>query len=358
MNFNIKQMISSMTGKGATSVKINAIYKLAMLQDKFVEYDLKSTYAKILTDTLDRSRGLKQEHQNTLWDNCLQSEANKGLVSLLAEAMTNQADLCLVFKAGVLRKADDSEQEQIKSEYKKAGKSSIGIFVSFQNFDRSTMMRIYSNFEFCTLSSLNKSLNLSMAIQLKFAKLRESVGNADASAVMGQAQEIAEALRSGNEVMIDKEDDIALTSPDTSTAEKSLSFIDKKKGWILGLPFAYITGEQTGGIGASGENDMRAVERGLKQYFNSIIKPVCDALFNVKLTFASQDFRNLDALMNALKTFDLTTNDYISAEAKRSIIQTLANLDADEEVKNLKEELDPKTDVDVNDNANAGGGGF
>ena len=86
--------------------------------------------------------------------------------------------------------------------------------------------------------------------------------------------------------MTDKEDEITNATPDISTDEKAILFLDAKRAYILSLPWLYVTGEQTG-IGASGENDMRAVERGLKQYFVSIIQPVVKALWGVETEFKS-----------------------------------------------------------------------
>src|SRR5690606_8182713 len=125
-----------------------------------------------------------------LWDNYIQSEANLGLVSLLAEAMTSKADLYLVYKPSVkvLRKATPEEEQEIRRDYEKSAKSSVGVFLSFKNYRRTDMLNIYSHFEYCVLASLNKTLNLSKAIQLKMSDLRASVSLMDSNVAKEQAQ--------------------------------------------------------------------------------------------------------------------------------------------------------------------------
>jgi hypothetical protein len=81
---------------------------------------------------------------------------------------------------------------------------------------------------------------------------------------------------------------------------------------------------------------MRAVERGLKQYFESVLKPVLKALFGVDTEFKSQDFREMNTALETLKTFDLVSEEYLSSEAKKEVLARLFDLDPKEEEKNLE----------------------
>lgn len=332
--------------KELSDSELPEIFPLSLTVDTFIKSDLLSTYLKILTDVIERTHGLKPEYENSLWDNCLQSEANEGLVTLLAQAMTDKADLFLVYvpSVKVLRKANVTEQEQIRADYKKTGESKVGVYVSFKKYRRTEMLEIYSRFEYCVLSSLNKSLNISKAVQVKINELRSSVSLADSGVAVEQAKSIAQALRNGNDVLLDKNDEITTATPDTSSTEKAIVFLDAKRAFILGLPMAYISGEQTGGIGASGENDMRAVERGLKQYFVSIIQPVLKALFQAETEFKSQDFRQMTTALEVLKTFDLVSDENMSKESKQEIIARVFDLDPEQEQKQIEAETKYRED--------------
>lgn len=316
------------------------IFPLRLRKEDFILSDIRTTYQKILTDVVERSHGVPEEIEPLFWDNCLQSEANAGLVSLLADAMTAKKDLFIVYvkSVGVLRKATSDEERQIREDYKKAGKSDKGVFVSFKSYKRTEMLEIYSAFEYCVLSSLNKTLNISKAVQIKINDLRASVSNSDANVATEQARSIARALTSGNDILIDKLDEISSANPDTSSTEKAIVFLDAKRAFILGLPLAYVSGEQTPGIGSTGEADARAVERGLKQFFVSIVRPVVKALFDVELEWRSQDFRQMTTALEVLKTFELTSDNYLSQDSKRDITARVFDVDPEAESEKLEAE--------------------
>jgi hypothetical protein len=318
--------------------EIQEIFPLALQSDLFIRSDILNTYTKILTDTMERTHGLDEKQEPLLWDSCVQSEANHGLISMLALAMTRKLELFLVYLPSVqlLRKATFDEQEKIREDYKKSGESKTGVYISFQRYHRTDMLEIYSSFEYCVLASLNKTLNASKALQIKVSDLRSSVSLADSGVAKDQARSIAKALKNGNDVLLDVKDMIETAKLDTSPAQKSIDFMDAKRAYILGLPLSYINSEQTPGIGSTGEADMRAVERGLKQYFNSVLRPVLKAVFGADTEFRSQDFREMATALEAAKTFDLVSNETISSQAKQEIIARLFDLDPEEEQKNLE----------------------
>lgn len=324
----------------ASDCELAEIFPLALKVDSFTNSDIINTYKKILTDVVDRTHGLDENKKPLLFDSCLQSEANEGLITLLAVAMKEKSDLFLVYKkeVNVLRKANSEEQETIKKDYGTSGKSATGVYISFKKYTRTDMLLIYSNFEYCVVSSLNKTLNLSKAIQIKVHELRSSVATVDSAVAKAQAQAIAAGLRDGKDVMLDKNDEVVTATVDTSSSEKSIEFLDSKRAFILGLPMSYISGYQTEGIGSTGEADMRAVERGLKQYFVSIIHPVLKAIWNVETKFKSQDFRQITGALEMLKTFDLVSDQYMSLEAKQEIIRRVFDLDAKAEEKAIASE--------------------
>ena len=146
-----------------------------------------------------------------------------------------------------------------------------------------------------------------------------------------QAQNIANALLNQRPVMMDAADSVETASPDLTATEKSIAFISSKLAFYLGLPSSYITGEQTGGIGSTGEADMRAVERGLKGYYYSILKPVLEAIFGVSVEYKSQDSRNIQSGIEVLKVFAMTDEELLSRENKTMILNKIFDLPEDSE---------------------------
>ena len=83
---------------------------------------------------------------------------------------------------------------------------------------------------------------------------------------------------------------------------------------------------------------MRQIERGLKQYFVTIVRPALKALFGVDVTFKSQDFRSLSSALEALRTFDMVSDSFLPNEMKIKIVAQLFDLDEEELTKAIEAE--------------------
>ncbi len=321
-----------------TSTEMPEIFPFPFIRDEFVAIDIVNIYSKILTDVVARVHGLTDDQAALLWDNCLMSSKSDGLVTMLAKAMSDKKDLFIVYFANVqvIREATSNEQAKIKDAYAtKAEKVSlenggVGIYVSFKQYKKSDMVRLFSALEFATIASLYKGMNLAKAIQIKMNDARGSVAADTSADAISQAKAIAAGLTAGRDVLLDAKDSIETATPQLESTKQSIEFLDGKRSFWLGMPASYINGEQTGGIGSTGEGDSKAIERGLKAYFYSIIKPVLEDLFTVKLKFKSQDFRQIDQALSALKTFQLTDESLLSLEQKKKVIESLLDIDAEE----------------------------
>ena len=331
------------------SAELPLIFPLEFTKDQFIEIDVINIFQKILTDVIERTQGIKEEQSNLFYDNCIQSEANHGLISLLARAMTYKRNLYLVYNQalGVLRLANPAEQSKITEDYAKMGKSSAGVYISFQHFLKSDLVRLYSALEYITIASLHKSMNLSVAIQLKMSDLRASTSLSDSAQVKAQAKSIAKSLGGGRDVLMDAKDVIENAVPDLTAIKNTIDYLSEKRAFYLGLPKSYLCGEMTEGIGTTGESDTKATERGLKNYYQSIIRPVLKMLFDIEPSYKSQDFRQIDQAINALKTFAITDEEIISLENKTLIINKLLDLPEDAEGDGPDPVL-PVEDVDLN----------
>jgi hypothetical protein len=306
------------------------IFPFSVDRIDFINSDIKNIFSKILTDCLEKTQGIPEKFMPSFWDNCLVSEANKGLITLLAEAIANKHDLFLTYREGVLRRATFEEISQIKVDYERTGSSPVGVYISFKHYQMIDILKVYSGMEYDALCSLHKSMNVAKSLQFKMSNLRASVGALDATITKEQAKTIACGLRDGKDVLLDGDDEIVTATVDMEPTEKAIRFLDAKRSFYLGLPISYITGEQTGGIGSTGEGDTKAIERGLRAFWISILKPAVSAIFGVeKIKFRSQDFRQIDSALNAIRTFELVSDDLISLESKRLIVSTLLDIEND-----------------------------
>ncbi len=61
-------------------------------------------------------------------------------------------------------------------------------------------------------------------------------------------------------------------------------------------------------------------------------------MFAIDTEFKSQDFKQVSASSEIMKTFDLVSDDYLSKESKQDILARMFDLDPDEERKLIEEE--------------------
>ncbi len=307
------------------------IFPIGMNQMDFVRIDVTTIFSRILTDVVERCHGLSDDETSVLWDNCIKSEQSDGLITRLARAMCDRRDLFLVYDKALklIRLADANEQATIEADYKKNNESTTGIYISFRHFYRADLIKIYSALEYVSVSSLHKAINLSKAVQIKMNDMRKSVNLTDADEVKAQGMALAKALADGRDVMLDAKDIIETQIPDLTGIQTAIEFINEKRSFYLGMPECYISGEQTGGLNADGTGDAKAIERGLKNYYQAVMRPVFEALFKTKTTYKSQDFTQITAASDMLKTFTLTDNELVSKENKTLILNRLFDLPED-----------------------------
>lgn len=317
---------------GHVSDELPNLFPLAISPADFLRIDIINIYTKILTDVIERSDGLSEDDEASLWDNCLAGESSHGLIHRLARAMFEKNELFLVYDQAtkVLRKATSDEESKIRADYAKQAESTIGVYISFKMYHRTDMVKLYSELEYVAVGALNKSMNVSKAVQFKINDLRSTVGAADSSVAKAQAQKMADGLKNGRDVMLDGKDTIETAKPDLTATNSAMEFLNEKRAGYLNMPCSYITGELNSGLGDSGNADARAIERGLKSYFVSIIKPVCNALYDVDLDFKSEDYDQIDSAVNTLKVFELIGEELMTKDNQRQIINKLFGLDPDE----------------------------
>ncbi len=311
---------------GGKTAELPELYPMPVRQGDFVSIDVQNIFTRILVDVFERTQGIPEEKQKLLWDSCVKAESSDGLISLVSKAMVDKSDLYLVYakEVDVVRKATHSEESQIRADYAKKAESSVGVYISFKNYKVTDMIKFYSSLEYCSVGSLYKLMNLSKAVQIKISQLRASTGVSDKADALKQAEAIAAALKDGKAIAIDANDIIEMLVPDLTSTETSMDFIAQKQSLYLGLPSSYFKGSSNSSkLSDTGKADSKSVERGLRPYFYSIVKPVADYLFGVKTSFKSEDYDLLTTANETLKTFEVTSDEYVSGDNKRKVLNKL-----------------------------------
>lgn len=332
---------------GSAPAEIPDIYPFPFRDKDFIGTDVTALYTKILSEVLERTHGIPEEFVPLLWDNCLASEVQEGLVTLLSKAMLDKAKLFLVHDKGtkVIRKATQTEEREISQAYKDGKwEKAKGVYITFEKYDRTDMIKMYSGMEYCTIASLWKTMNLAKAVQIKINDMRAGTSLSDAADIKKQLEAIAKALKEGKDVGMDAKDMIETAKPDLTATQSAETFINQKLSKYTGMPATWFTGTSSKGLGDSGTGDAKQVERGLKGYYFPIIKPVVEQLFGKKTEFRSEDFEQLSTSLEALEVFDRTSDEHLSKENKTKTVNKLFGLPADSKGDEPKEPIVPPVD--------------
>ena len=282
-------------------------FPLSVLEKNFIDTELKNLYTNILTECYAHSNLATDKDFNSiaLFDNALDHEQQKGLISLLARAMTMKHSISLVYEAGVIRLADKNDKDPI--------------VCNFKQYELTDILKIYYSFLYLILSSINSGLNVSRAIQIKIADMRKLIARSDQKTTEDDLNLINGNLKSGKAVGLDALDKIEKIPFDIATAKESALFIERRIATSIRMPISFVTGEQSTGISATGEADDRALENGLRIYFNSIFKPIVSRLMKVNDIYLKTNIlKHIQTYAQLIPIIE--TSEYIDDEKKAEFI--------------------------------------
>lgn len=147
--------------------------------------------------------------------------------------------------------------------------------------------------------------------------------------------------------MLDKNDEIATVTLNSDAVKNAIALINALMATDLGVSLSFVNGELTTGMSATGEADANVDEYGFQDYFNSIFKPVCDPLYQWKLTFVTDDWRWFNALAD--KLIIIENSSILSDEQKSLFVNRLIPVSKKVEVKSQpKPEQTPPQDNSQN----------
>lgn len=308
--------------RATEATELHAPFKIKMCEADFVNFRTEILFKKILHRVYSRSEGMTDEQKiASISDSTEKSSAPRGLITLLSLAMTQQKEIGLIYKAGVVREATSDEKEQLKKDYEKNAKSSVGVLVDFSKYKMTDLVKAYMSMIFDILSSMNTQVGLAKALQVKISKLRGTVSAVGKDDPVTQAKEINNSLKKGNSVLLDKEDAVETLKLDAESVEKAFNFVCSLLASDLGVSLSFITGALTTGMSATGEADSNADEYGFQDFFTSIFKPVCDNLYGWDLRFITDDWRYFNAMIGNLMIVE--NSSLLSDEQKRAYADRL-----------------------------------
>lgn len=287
----------------------------------FVDFKVITLYAKILRRCYAKSSGLSDEQAANLWDSVDLGDAQHGIINKVSFAMAKKKELVLFKDGGIIREAEPAEAEQIKRDYEERGRSDKGVYLNFQKYAMTDVLRLYMAFIFEIIRGAWVNVNLTKALQLKIADARKTIAASDAADPMQVASNVVSALKNGKSVFLDAGDEVKTTDLQTQAIKDALSLVYGLLAGELGVSTSFICGELTSGMAVTGEADVNANEDGIKDFFNSVFKPIMDKLFNVSLKFKSDNWRRIKEFATIIPFVE--TAEYIDDEKKRELLERL-----------------------------------
>ncbi len=310
-SFGIKKAVTP------TEFMLSCPFRFGMDGTVFIHLFITHFYKKILTDCVHRTAGLTDEQKATLWDSSVATEQNEGLISLLAEALYGKAEICLVYKNGVVREADEEEKELIKENRL----NDYGVCVNFTKYALTDMLRVFAGMLLAILQSANTGMNVAKALQIGIADLRQTVADGNKEEAIAQAKAINDSLKEGKSILKDAADVVSATPFDSEPMEKSLQVFFGLLSFFTGFNATYLAGDLVSGLSGTGEGNEIAIERALANYFNMLLKPVLDALFKVSVKFKSNNWRKLAEIASLLPTLEVT--ELIDTDTKKALLKEI-----------------------------------
>lgn len=287
----------------------------------FVDFKVITLYAKILRRCYAKSSGLSDEQAANLWDSVDLGDAQHGIINKVSLAMAKKKELILFKDGGIVREAEQAEADQIKKDYEERGRSDKGVYLNFKKYAMTDVLRLYMAFIFEIIRGAWVNVNLTKALQLKIADARKTIAASDAADPMQVASNVVNALKDGKSVFLDAGDEVKTTDLQTQAIKDALSLVYGLLSGELGVSTAFICGELTSGMAVTGEADVNANEDGIKDFFNSVFKPIMDKLFGVSLKFKSDNWRRIKEFAQIIPFVE--TAEYISEEKKRELLERL-----------------------------------
>lgn len=288
-------------------------YKLSLDEVRFINSRTQVLYEKILKRCYHKTIGLEDE-QNSIASSVFLSveygAEQNGTIPLVAKAMTQMRKIYLVYdeKAGLVRIANLNEQQEINEHYKKYQNSmSIlndgkrGIILDFSKYELTRLIKCYMSLLYAVLDSANTQVNLARSLQIKIDKLRENISVLTSDDAIKQANQINDALKAGNSILLAKLDEVIQTAINSDSTAKAIEIFNTALASDLGLSLSFVSGALTSGMSATGDADINYEDTGIKDFWVTIWKPICMKLYGKdKVKYKTDRWRFLEAKLKSL----------------------------------------------------------
>lgn len=288
-------------------------YKLSLDERRFIESRTQVLYEKILKRCFHKTIGLDDESGSIASSVFLSVEygaQQNGTIPLVAKAMTQMRKIYLVYResAGLVRVATLEEQVEIDKHYKdyqnsvsKLNNDDRGMILDFSRYELTRLIKCYMSLLYAVLDSANTQVNLARSLQIKIDKLRENISVLTSDDAIKQANQINDALKAGNSILLSKMDEVIQTAINSESTAKAIEIFNTALASDLGLSLSFVSGALTSGMSATGDADINYEDTGIKDFWVTIWKPICVKLYGKEqVKYKTDRWRYLEAKLKSL----------------------------------------------------------
>lgn len=303
-------------------------FDLSLKEKNFVDYMISDLYQSILTMCFDKiifpeaEKDFKDKITPSFYDNLSVEGINKGIIKNLAYSIVQNQKVFLVnVSNGDNTIVRQGTQEELQKYEKEQGNIKNQIEMDFTKYNQSKTLRLFYSMIYWIIRATNTNVKISNSVLVKIARLRELVAKEDAENVIKHAKEINEAIEQGDSIVADKDDTMERLEINSQATKDALDIVFSLISGLIKMPLSFVNGELTTGLTQTGDSDNLAIERGLKNYYYTILKPCTEKLFDTKTRFTSDNTAKLKTLIGILPQLELST--LLTDEEKRAIIEDL-----------------------------------
>lgn len=289
-------------------------YKLCMCERDFVRVKTLALLERILKRCYHKTAGIDRK----VFDKIAQSvflsvesgAEQNGTIPLVARAMLDRQKIYLVYSEslGLVRKATSDEQRELTEAYKSNNNATgrlrdgkRGMVLNFANYDLVQLIKCYMTLIYAVMDSGNTQVNLSRSLQIKINKLRDNISVLTSDDAIKQSNNINDALKRGNSVLLDNLDNVIQTAVNADSTQKALDIFYSALAADIGLSMSFVSGVLTSGMSATGDADINYEENGIKDFWTTIWRPICVKLYGLeRVHFDTDRWRNLTARLQNL----------------------------------------------------------
>ena len=139
-----------------------------------------------------------------------------------------------------------------------------------------------------------------------------------------QANQINDALKAGNSILLSKMDEVIQTAINSESTAKAIEIFNTALASDLGLSLSFVSGALTSGMSATGDADINYEDTGIKDFWVTIWKPVCLKLYGAKnVKYKTDRWRFLEAKLKSLVYIESSL--LFTDEQKKEYAQDILN---------------------------------